>query len=118
MVLMKRILLTIGLLVFVLFGVSKVMAQSTEPGLGLPLLDDTSTAVATTTAVANQSTTIYSTITPISGSTTTMLSSTNQSAVDDAETGSEMVVLVILSITGGVGIFLIKKYFDFKRYSI
>jgi hypothetical protein len=114
---MKRLFLSAVFLAFILISSSKVLAQSTEPGLGLPLLDDTATPVATATTIS-QPATIYSTVTPNTVATTTVLSTTSQSAVDDAETGSEVIVLAILSITGGVGIFLIKKYFDFKRYSI
>ena len=112
---MKRFFLPIGLAAFILFAVGHVFAQSTDPNLGLPLLDDSSsTPTASSTAVNNQTVTTYTTV--VAGTTAT--TTANQSAVDDAETGSEVVVLVILSLTGGVGIFLIKKYFDFKRYSL
>ena len=113
---MKKILFTLGLLGIVLFGGIKVMAQTTEPGANLPLLpDDSSSATATATYSAYSA---YTTdgITTASDSATAVTSS--QSAVDDAETGSEVVFLSILSLTGGIGLFLIKKFFDFRRYSI
>ncbi len=113
---MKKFYLFLALLGFILFASARVNAQSTEPGLGLPLLDDGTSATAT--AGSNYSTqtavTTYSTVTAVAATMT----ATSQSAVDDAETGSEVIVLAILSITGGVGIFLIKKFFDFRRYSL
>lgn len=114
---MKKSYLFLALLGLIFLFAVKVQAQGTEPGLGLPLLDDvTSTATTTSGTYTTTPITTYSTITPTTYTTTT--SSLSQQAVDDADTGSEVVVLVILSITGGVGIFLIKKYFDFKRYSL
>ncbi len=107
---MRKIYLTAVLLVLFGFGVSRALAQSTEPGIGLPLLDDTVTA--TVSASYGSTVAAFTTVTAV------RTVSSSQQAVDDADTGSEMIVLVILSITGGVGIFLIKKYFDFKRYSL
>jgi len=115
MIEMKKVLLTLGLLVVVLLSAAKVLAQTTEPGANLPLLPDDSTsqtAVASATAYAAYTT---ATTSPVY---TTSATSATQTAVDDAETGSEVIFLSILSITGGIGIFLIKKYFDFKRYSL
>jgi len=108
--LMRKIYLTAVLLVLFVFGVSRALAQSTEPGIGLPLLDDTVTATV--------SATYGSTVAAFTTVTTTRTISSSQQAIDDADTGSELIVLLILSITGGIGIFLIKKYFDFKRYSL
>jgi len=112
---MNKWCLTLLLLTAVFFSVGRVTAQTTEPGTNLPLLpDDTTSATTTYTQVPSYST--YQTQTTYSATTSQV--STTQSAVDDAETGSELIFLVILSITGGIGLFLIKKYFDFKRYSI
>jgi hypothetical protein len=91
-----------------LFKVS--LAQDTEPPLGLPsaIIEDTEspTAIVTyTSPTATRTATITRT-------------ATTQEAVDDAEVGSEIVLLVTLSIIGGLGIFLIKKYFDLNRFRL
>lgn len=117
---MKKIYLTIGLLVVLFVFVTKVMAQTTEPGANLPLLPGDETSTEPTYAYSS---TPYSALTTATTSYDTIYvsvtaTSLTQSAIDDAETGTEVIFLAILSITGGIGIFLIKKYFDFKRYRI
>lgn len=117
---MKKILFSFGLLAFILLGSIRVMAQTTEPGANLPLLPDSSTSTTATTYTA--SATPYSSYstqgTDVTYGTTATPVTTTQTAVDDAQTGSEVVFLAVLSVTGGIGLFLIKKYFDFKRYSL
>ena len=106
-----RPLFTFLLFAAVLFGAGSVLAQSdTEPPLGLPLLSSTATTTASTT---NGSVTTYATITP-----TYSVTVTSQDAVDEAETGPNLIILSILSLIAGIGFFLIKKYFDEKRYSL
>jgi cytochrome bd-type quinol oxidase subunit 2 len=104
----------IRLLVFVaiLFSAGSVLAATdTEPPLGLPLVSSTATATAISTA---GSVTTYLTATPTYS--VTVVSA--QDAVDDAETGPSLIILSILSLVAGIGFFLIKKYFDLKRYSL
>lgn len=83
---------------------SAALAQDTEPPLGLPLVNSP-TATATTTSESTVTT--YSTVTP-----------TTQEVVDNAETGSEIYILIGLSVLAGTGLFLIKKYFDLKKSSL
>ncbi len=101
---MKKLLLSISVLLIVLSLFKMALAQDTEPPLGLPALDEDS---ATVTALESVTATV-----------TRTASATTQEAVDDAEVGSEIIALVILSVVGGVGIFLIKRYFDLKSYNL
>ena len=112
---MRNFLLTLIFFASLLFVVTSVSAQAGEPGVGLPLLDEETTVTSTRTSTTSGAVTTYSTVTPVSYAT---VATSSQEAVDDAETGSELIVLSILSLTGGVGLYLIKKFFDFKRYSI
>lgn len=96
--------------VIILLSAGSVLAATdTEPPLGLPLLSSTPTATSTTGSV-----TTYTTATPTYS--VTVVSA--QDAVDDAETGPSLIILSILSFVAGIGFFLIKKYFDQKRYSL
>lgn len=98
-----------AVLAVVFLGVGTALAESdTEPPLGLPLISTT----ATTSSATAVPVTTYQTIVPSATATA------NQQAVDDAETGSEIVILSVLSLVSGIGLFLIKKYFDIKRYSL
>lgn len=118
---MKKYLLIIGLTAFILLSWAKVLAQTTEPGTNLPLLPGDTATTDDTYATATTSAPTYSTLTTATAAVvtyTTSAVSTTQTAVDDADTGSEFIFLAILSLTGGIGLFLIKKYFDFKRYSL
>jgi len=102
--------LTLFVFVALLFVGTSVLAESdTEPPLGLPLLNTTPTSTATSNYVST-----YTTATP--GYSLTVV--TSQEAIDEAETGPNLVVLSILSLIAGIGFFLIKKYFDEKRYSL
>ena len=84
-------------------------AQVTEPPLGLPdFEEDTTTVVAETESATATATATYS----------ATRTATTQEAVDDAEVGSEIIMLVIFSLVGGTGIFLVKKYFDLQRYNL
>ena len=114
---MKKMLFAFGLLGVTFFCATEALAQSTEPGANLPLLPDIDTSADTTTYEisstpysGNSSGSVYS------AATSRTATSSTQTAIDDAETGTEILFLAILSVTGGVGIFLIKKYFDFKKY--
>lgn len=111
---MRKILFTLVLLGFTLFSISKVLAQVTEPGANLPLLPDEQSTASVDTSPSGSSFSTLATATPLASSSAVAA----QSAVDDAETGSEIIFLAILSVTGGIGLFLIKKYFDLKRYSL
>lgn len=85
------------------------LAQDTEPPLGLPEIEtDTQTVTGETTSVTPTATYTYR----------ATRTATTQEAVDDAEVGSEIVMLVVFSLVGGMGIFLVKKYFDLKRYDL
>lgn len=88
-----------------LFKIS--LAQDTEPPLGLPTIDEEETV--TPTATYTYTSTATQTVTP---------TASTQEVIDDAEVGSEIVLLVILSVVGGLGIFLIKKYFDTRSYNL
>lgn len=96
-----------------LFVATTVLAQAdTEPPLGLPLLSSTPTVSATATTAESVTTLITATPTY----SLTVVSS--QTAVDEAETGPNLIILSILSLIAGIGFFFIKKYFDLKRYSL
>jgi len=104
----KYFVLLLAILVCsVLFQVS--FAQVTEPPLGLPSFEeDTETVVAQTESATPTATVAY----------TATRTATTQEAVDDAEVGSEIVMMIAFSLVGGIGIFLVKKYFDLKRFEI
>lgn len=95
-------------LFILVLSASSVLAADTEPPLGLPLISPTATATQT------QQVTTYSTLTP----TYTVSLVSTQEAVDEAETGPSIAILAVLSLVAGIGFFLIKKYFDLKRYSL
>ena len=102
----KTITLALAVLVCMsVFGVT--YAQDTEPPLGLPTIDDTTTA--TTTPVP---------VTVMATSTTTTTAVSTQEAIDDAEVGTEVVMLIVLSLGDSTGIFDVKKYFDVNRYNL
>lgn len=65
------------------------------------------TEVATQTPVVYRATANTATATPLA-----------QQVIDDAQTGPTTVLLIILSLIGGIGFILVKKYFDEKRYSL
>jgi len=103
----KGFVLTLAFLVCVfLFRIA--LAQETAPPLGLPTVDEDLESVSVTVQAAT-TTTVASTRTAVA---------TTQEAIDDADVGSEVIALVILSLVGGTGIFFIKKYFDCNRYKI
>jgi len=94
------------------FGCGVAYAQTGEPpGLDLPIDDETVTATVTSTAEESLEAEASETVSAEESATT-------QEAVDDAETGAQLIVLIIISIIGGLGLLLIKKYFDSKRFSI
>jgi hypothetical protein len=106
---MKKIIVLVLTILTCAFLFKVSFAQDTEPPLGLPsaiIEEDTDSSTAITT---------YTSATATRTATKT---TTTQEAVDDAEVGSEIVMLIILSVVGGLGIFLIKKYFDLKRYQL
>ena len=107
-----KYLVKIRLLFFaiVLLSATSVLAQSdTEAPLGLPLISSTPTPTST-----GQGVTTYTTVTPSYSLTV----AASQTAVDEAQTGPNLIILSILSLIAGIGFFLIKKYFDRKRYSL
>lgn len=99
--------LTLVLFVVLTFCLGAIAKADDTAALPLPIIDDSSTVTAGDTATV----TTY-TVTP----TATLV--TAQQAVDDAETGTEVVTLVSISVLGGIGIFLIKRYFDLKKLSL
>ena len=109
---MKRFYLTLVIFALVLFGCKVAYSQTGEPpGLDLPIDDETVTATATATAEESVEVEASATVSAEESVAT-------QEAIDDAETGAEIILLVILSIIGGLGLLLIKKYFDSKKFSI
>lgn len=104
---MKKYLI-IFLLIFAYLSLGQVAkAQITQPPL--PISSEP-TATPTATATPFVSTT--------ESTATATPTTTTQEYVDDAETGSEIIVLMILSVVGGMGLFFIKKHFDLKKYSL
>lgn len=85
------------------------LAQDTEPPLGLPEIGDE------TQTVTADSISVTPTVTYTYRATRT---ATTQEAIDDAEVGTEIVMLITFSLVGGMGIFVLKKYFDLKRYNL
>ena len=106
---MKKYLVIFATLGFCLLGAGYAKSQTSEPpSPDLPIGDEQSaTATATGTIAPEESATV-----------TAQPTTTVQEFVDDAETGSEIIVLAILSLVAGVGLFFIKKYFDLKRYTL
>jgi hypothetical protein len=103
---MKNILALV-LFVALTFSIGAVaLAQETPP---FPLPVDSGTATET---VADTTTVTSYYATP----TRTIVSS--QQAIDNADTGTEVVFLIGISVLGGIGIFLIKRYFDLKKFSL
>ena len=98
---------------FCLIGTAVAYSQSEPPLPGLPV--DEETATATTTVSASVEETVSLGYSALVASTAT---SASQTAVDDAETGPELIALAVFSLIGGFGLFCIKKYFDLKRYEI
>lgn len=106
---MKKYLIIFATLGFCLLGAPFAKSQTSEPpSPDLPIgNEESATATATGTIAPEGSATIAA------EATTTV-----QEFVDDAETGSEIIILAILSLVAGVGLFFIKKYFDLKRYTL
>lgn len=115
---MKKYLIVLSMTAFAIFSTAKLaLATDTEPPLGLPIIDnEDTTVVSSPTTTTNNPTTVttYSTVTP----TTTLSPVSAQEAIDDADTGSEVIILSLLSLVAGSGLFMIKKYLDQKRYSL
>ncbi len=110
---MKKILVVFAVMGFCLIGTAVAYSQSEPPLPGLPV--DEETATATTTVSASVEETVSLDYSALVASTAT---SASQTAVDDAETGPELIALAVFSLIGGFGLFCIKKYFDLKRYEI
>jgi len=105
-VLMRRFLIIFAVLVLSGLSAVVVRAQTYPPSPDLPIDgDQTATAGAEDSDLSDY----YSFLTP---------TATTQEAIDDVETGSEVVILAALSLLAGIGLFLIKRYFDLKRYEI
>ena len=105
---MKNLSIILGLIVVLGLGATIAHSQTGGEPPGLPTYDDSPT----TTVTADQTT-----ATPPPSPTPTV-TATVQSFEDDVETGSEIIVLLILSLVGGTGIYLIKRYFETKKYSM
>jgi len=106
---MKKISIILGLAVMLGLGATVAHSQTGGEPPGLPTYDSSPTATVTVTDTATE---------PPTATPTPSATASVQSFEDDVETGSEIVVLLILSLVGGTGIFLIKKYFDTKKYSM
>lgn len=95
----------------VIFCTKIAFAQEVLPPLPTDYATSTpteeETATATTTPVTYRATSYTASVTP-----------TVQEVIDDAETGPVTILLIILSMIGGIGFILVKKYFDEKRYSL
>jgi hypothetical protein len=109
---MKRFVFILTIFTLAMVGTARVYSQTGEPpGLDLPIdgsaTADSATATAETSVEASPSLVVSETE-----------SVTTQEAIDDAETGTEIIILAILSLVGGLGLFSIKKYFDSKKFSI
>lgn len=104
---MKKIFVFLMAVLVCSFLYKVTFAQVTEPPLGLPDFEEDTTTVVAETESVTATTTYSATRTP-----------TTQEAVDDAEVGSEVVMLIIFSLVGGTGIFLVKKYFDLQKYTL
>ncbi|PIT97352.1 hypothetical protein COT77_01905 [Candidatus Berkelbacteria bacterium CG10_big_fil_rev_8_21_14_0_10_41_12] len=89
-------------------GAILVHAQDVNPPLPDYVVGDSATATATATASA--------TYTPYA--VTSTLTPTPQTVIDDAETGPILLILIGLSLIGGVGFILIKRHFDQDKYSL
>ena len=87
------------------FSIGAIARAQETPPLPLPVDSSTVTDSATDTVTSYVAT-----------PTRTVVSS--QQAVDNADTGTEVVFLVGISVLGGIGLFLIKRYFDLKRLSL
>jgi len=107
---MKRFVFILTIFTLVLVGTARVYSQTGEPpGLDLPIDEESVTASATATVEGSFEASVIASAEE---------SVTSQEAIDDADTGTEIVILAILSLVGGFGLFLIKKYFDSKKFSI
>lgn len=107
---MKRFVFILAIFTLVSVGTARVYSQTGEPpGLDLPI--DEESVTDSTTATAEESV-------ETSATETSTETASSQEAIDDAETGTEIIILVILSLIGGLGLFSIKKYFDSKKFSI
>lgn len=99
-----------SLFVFFVFS-NPAFAQGVLPPMPTDYRTATATATADQTATATpavyRASTYTGTVTPIA-----------KEVIDDAETGPVTALLIILSLIGGIGFILIKKYFDEKRYSL
>ncbi|MDH4358729.1 MAG: hypothetical protein OEV37_02140 [Candidatus Berkelbacteria bacterium] len=102
---MRKFLIIFAVLAFSALSAVIARAQTEPPTPNLPIESETATSAYD--AYEGDDSYAYSTITV-----------TSQEAIDDAETGSEIVVLGALSLLAGIGLFLIKRYFDLKKYSI
>lgn len=102
-------LVAIGVLFALLVFAKPVLAQGVLPPLPTDYGDATATPTVDETATA----------TPVvyrAATYTATATSVAQQVIDDAETGPVTVLLVILSLIGGIGFILIKRYFDEKKY--
>lgn len=103
---MKRFIFAATIFAFVLCGYGVARSQTGEPpGLDLPIDEESATATVEESVEASVIASAEESVTA-------------QEAIDDADTGTEIVILAILSLVGGFGLFLIKKYFDSKKFSI
>ena len=108
---MKKITVLLGVVLLVGLGYLFAFAQSEEaPGFNFPSLDTATETITATAQISATPTTQYITVTPTRIVT--------QTVTDDVETGPEIYILIGLSLVGGLGVFLIKKYFDLKKYEL
>lgn len=106
----KNTILIIASLVVTLLFSFQALAQTDAGEPPVPFPSETSTITTTDDLVVTEETTVETvalTVTP-----------TTQEFVDDAETGSGLLILAGLSIIAGLGLFSIKKYFDSKKFSL
>ncbi|MCX6809917.1 MAG: hypothetical protein NTZ65_04205 [Candidatus Berkelbacteria bacterium] len=109
---MKRVYLLIFVLILGGVSIARVYAETEgEAPLGLPLVSQNASQTASTSTSTQTSTTTYATV-----STTAVADS--QTVVDNADTGSEIYILAALSLVAGFGLYLIKKYFDLRKYTL
>lgn len=102
-------LIIVCLAVTLLFSY-QALAQTDAGEPPVPFPSETSTTTTTDDLIVSEETTVESvalTVTP-----------TTQEFVDDAETGSGLLILAGLSVIAGLGLFSIKKYFDSRKFSL